>query len=279
MENFTVPKWNSSEVKLISEIKEKNYKIYQYELPDASPVHGHVDPITVDLYSVKRGNPTVLLHPVLGGKNVLTKIFAKFFTFFKWNAVIIHRARYPMEETTTEGFDEGIRNIVMNNLQAFEWMESEGIIDRDKTISIGASLGGITNAMLSSVLPIKGFICLVAGGSVPEVVTESKLNQIKNWKESVLKRRNWNQETFKKEYLKTMKTDPILSVQQSDPSKVMLWIALFDHDVPTKYQFKLRRAFNKHPLTFYTPTGHVTIVLLLPIILPIMLIWSWWKIR
>jgi Prolyl oligopeptidase family len=279
MKNFIVPDWNRSEIKNISTIVEKNYTIYSYELPDASPTHGHSDPITIDLYSVKRGNPTVLLHPVLGGKNILTKIFAKFFTMFKWNAAIIHRARYPMEEETTQGFEDGVRNIVMNNVQAFEWLEEEGIIDRNKTVSIGASLGGITNAMLSSILPIKGFICIVAGGTIPEVVTDSKLDQIREWRDSVMKTRNISKDVFRKEYTKSMKTDPVLSVTQTDPKKVMLWIALFDRDVPTKYQFKLRSAFKKHPLTFYAPTGHATITLLLPIILPVMLIWSWWKIR
>jgi len=279
MENFTIPPWDRKEVKLISEKQEKRYTIYRYELPDAQPLNGHSDPITVDLYSVKRGNPTVLLHPVLGGKNVLTKIFAKFFTFFKWNAVIVHRARYPMDAPTTEGFELGVKNIVMNNVQAFQWMEEKGMIDRDKTVSIGASLGGITNAMLSAVLPIKGFICLVAGGSVPEVVRHSKLDQIKDWRLSVMDEKEWNKGTFEQEYLKTMKTDPLLSVPHADPKKVMLWIALFDDDVPTKYQFKLRRAFKKSPLTFFVPTGHITIALLLPIILPVMLIWSWWKVR
>ena len=58
----------------------------------------------------------------------------------------------------------------------------------------------------------------------------------------------------------------------------MLFSGMFDKIVPASTQGKLSRAFGRFKPVFWFPAGHATIFLFLPIIIPLMLAWSWYTV-
>ena len=285
MNHFEVPEYNRDEYRKEVLKNNRRYTITRYELPDAVPINGNVDPIVIEHYQRhKKGKRTLIVHPILGGKNIIAKLYAYFFMLFHWNVIIIHRARYPMESDTAIGFELGVQNIIYNNLQAYDWLMYHKLIDPDYTISLGTSLGALTNSALSGILPIRGFICNVGGGNIIDVVKTSKQKRIRNWRKRIMKINNWTVEEFYEKYLREMETDNLQFARRANSKDVLLFGALFDKAVPTKTQFNLARAYKKkwyslYPLRFWFPTGHVLFILMFPITMPISLVWAWWKTR
>lgn len=267
--DYTIPDWDKNNFKKISESQEDRYTLTRYELPDVVPVEGYNDPITVDYYKRRDGAPTLIVHPILGGeKSKIAITIAKYFTRkAKWNVVLIHRARVPMSYGTLEAIESGFFNTITNNLQVFEWLEFHNLINRAQTVCMGVSMGAITTAMLSGLLPVKGFICVMAGADIPDILSFSEEDGVVEWREPVLQQQGLTQKQLREKLKPIIKTDPLNLAPQADPKKVLLFIALFDKAVPTSNQRLLRKKFVRSPKTRWMPTGHKSILFVFPYIL------------
>lgn len=276
---YDLPPWDMDKYQKQEIGKFRKHTITQYTLEDAKPVPGYEQPVVFDVYYNKPGRPTFIAHPVVGSKNnEIAKIFVKTFCLLGWNGVIVHRTAHPLDSQNLEEFEALMANIVDNDLQVFQFLQHHKLITAEKSISMGASLGGVSNALLPSIIPYKGFICIVSGGPMPDVICKMEHSMATAWRERVMKNMGIDSVTkLQEEMEKVVKTDPVLLAK---PDANTLFIsAMFDKVVASSTQKKLRKAYKKGgPLNWY-PSNHAGIALFLPIIIPIAVAWSLFTIR
>jgi hypothetical protein len=275
---YEVPPWNMDDSKVIGESTFRKHHITSYELPDAKPVLGKSQPITIDVYYRKPGRPMLLAHPVVGSKhNEVATLFAKLYCLLGWNAVIVHRAHHPMEGKTPEEFELLLRNIIYNDIQVEQFLRHKGLMDPKRTISFGASLGGVSNALLTAVLPYKGFVCVVSGGSIAEVMARMDDPGVAKWRQERIEQLGYSGvEEFRQKYAEAIQTDTLKLANKK--ANVLMFSGLFDRIVPASTQRQLSWAFGMFNPCVWFPAGHLTIFLFLPIMVPIMVLWSWYMV-
>ncbi|MBD3670692.1 MAG: prolyl oligopeptidase family serine peptidase [Gammaproteobacteria bacterium] len=272
--DYDIPEWDMDAVKEIQRSSYGKHSLVRYELPDARPVLGQSTPIIIDVYFRKPGRPALIAHPVVGSKhNEVAELFAKTYCHLGWNAVIVHRAQHPMEGRTPEEFEQLLRNIIYNDIQVEQYLTHKGLIQSERCISFGASLGGVSNALLTSVLPYKGFVCMVAGGPIAEVMARMDNPEVDEWRQARIRELGYSGvDEFEQRYLDVIETDSLRLANRR--ANVLMFNAMFDRIVRPKTQRKLSRAFGWRNPSFWFPAGHATIVLFLPVIIPLMWVWS-----
>jgi hypothetical protein len=205
-------------------------------------------------------------------------LFAKIYCLLGWNAVVVHRARHPMEGKTPEEFELLLRNIIYNDLQVEQFLRHKGWMDPKRTISFGASLGGVSNALLTGVLPYKGFVCVVSGGPIAEVMARMDDPSVTKWRQERIEELGYSGvEEFQQKYSQAIQTDTLMLA--NNKANVLTFSAMFDHIVRASTQKKLNRAFGWFKPSIWFPTGHATIALFFPVIVPIMVLWSWYTVH
>lgn len=275
MEYYTLPAWDKTKYRVNQKSKYMGGTITQIIMEDAAPIHEHSESITFDIINMKKGNPTIIVHPILGGKNLVAQTFAWLFAkICKWNSVIVHRANHP--DAIPSALEDGLKNIVMNNLQVLEFLESEEgkkFVDfnRDKAACLGTSLGAITTALLTKFLPVKAFVMVMGGGDIPDLTMRSV--ELKESMEMSVKKYNINKQDLHLALRETIKTDPLFLADQGE--KCLMLNTLFDRSVMTDNQKRLVSAFENKPRVWWFPAGHYTMFLFFPILF----VMSWWHIR
>lgn len=234
---------------------------------------------TIDVYLPRPQNtamPWVILHPILKGDNVVARLMANYFaTFHRWNIAILHRGEYPYEANTPDGFNFRLKDVFKQHQGLADWIKSYFTIHHHRIISIGTSMGGIAHSGSAAHLPYAGYISIVAGSDILDIVSTSNKDEFKKWRE---KQREQYGENYYDEYKDSLTHDISNLVERGDADKNMLnVIALFDRIVPTKTQKRLKRLYNAQAI--YIPAGHKTTIMFFPILLPIMSVWSWWQLR
>jgi len=276
--DYEIPPWNPDDTRKVGESRFRKHQITTYELPDAIPVLDKPEPITIDVYYRKAGKPMLIAHPVVGSKhNEVATLFAKLYCLLGWNAVIVHRGRHPMEGKTPEEFEILLRKIIYNDIQVEQFLRHKGLMDPRRTISFGASLGGVSNALLTAVLPYKGFVCVVSGGSIAEVMARMDDPGVAKWREERIQELGYSGvKEFQQKYSEAIQTDTLKLANKK--ANVMLFCGMFDSIVAASTQWQLSRAFGLLKPAIWFPAGHLSIFLFLPIMAPLMVLWSWYTV-
>ncbi len=270
---YQLPNWDMDDYQIEELGHFRKHRITQYTLKDANPVPGYDQPVVFDAYIHKPGKPMLIAHPVVGSKhNEIAKLFIKTFCLLGWNGIIVHRAAHPLESNSLQEFEALLRNIVNNDVQVYQFLKHKRLLEEDKTISMGASLGGVSNALLPAFLPYKGFICIVSGGPIAELICRMEHTMAENWRKKMMEKLQLQSvQALQQAMEQVIKTDPIALAR---PQTNMLFFgALFDKVVVTATQRKLRRSYGRKPVWWF-PAGHAAIALFLPVILPIAVSWS-----
>lgn len=276
---YEIPPWNIEDARVLSETQFNKHRVISFELPDAKPVLDKSQPIILDVYLRNPAKPMLIAHPVVGSKhNEIARFFAKAYCRIGWNAAVVHRAHHPMEGKNPEEFELLLQNLIYNDLQVEDFLRRKGLMDPRRAISFGASLGGVTNALLTNPLPYKGFVCVVSGGCIAEIMARSNDRDIGNWRAERIRELGYSGvEELEEKYRETIETDTLKLANRK--ANVLLFSALFDKVVPTRAQWQLYRAFGWDKPTFWFPSGHASIVLFVPLILPIMMLWTWYTVH
>lgn len=275
---YEIPPWNPDESRIVGESRYRKHTITTYELPDAIPVLNQPEPILIDVYHHKSGRPMLISHPVVGSKhNEVATLFARLYCRLGWNAAIVHRGRHPMEGRTPEEFEILLRKIIYNEQQVEQFLRHKGLMKPERTISFGASLGGVSNALLTAVMPYKGFVCVVSGGSIAEVMTRMDDPGVQKWREERIRQLGYSGlEEFQQKYAEAIQTDTLKLANKQ--ANVLMFSGMFDRIVAASTQRQLSRAFGWVNPTVWFPAGHLTVFLFLPIMLPLMVLWSWYTV-
>ena len=237
------------------------------------------DTITIDVYEVKKSRPTVFIHPILGGSNRVSEFFAAYFNIFhRWNVVIVHRSAYPFESNDPESFNNKLKDIESAFQQVYDW--SVKYFEHNHFHFTGTSMGAIVGATLVPYIPFRSFICIMGGGSIPNVMLTSSMSRFTEWYERQVPKYGETREQVERNYMKHIDRDPVVNADDTHSHKMLMFSCLFDRVVHTRTQSRLNRAFKKNfisPLRFWLPCGHYTIALFIPIIMPIVSIFLFYR--
>lgn len=264
MPECRIPEWNRDDFKQVR-VREKDFAtITTVELPDIFQVGEEEQPFELDIYHVEKGRPTVIIHPILGGDNPVAEEFAWYFAEKAgWNAVIQHRARRPIDYGSLGLIEPGLEKIIVNGCQTFDWLEHHGHIERNKTFCLGTSMGGISTALMAPYLPARGFVLVMAGGNMPDILMTSDEKKLVKWRNDTQQQLGIDAQALRQRLDDIIQTDPLKLAPQALDTNIRMFISLFDKTVPTRNQKALRKAFPVKPETSWLPSGHLTLAFFL----------------
>src|ERR1051325_4157336 len=96
----------------------------------------------------KEKHPVVLILPMLGGSYPLEKYFAAYFAKRGFAAIIVHREKMR-KDSTTAALDFMLKQSVLDNMRAIDWIETRPELDAGSIGVFGISMGGIKGALLA----------------------------------------------------------------------------------------------------------------------------------
>lgn len=258
-----------NEIKSTETKKNLNYHWFRYGLENSDGLES-----TVDVYQPRpkrNDRKWIVLHPILTGDNEVTRVMANYFaTVNRWNVAILHRGDYPFEANTPDGVNQALEAIFEQHKSLANWLERYYDLDPKKIISMGTSMGGIANAQSASQLPYAGYVSIVGGCDVLDIMSTSQMDTFKEWRARQKKNYGPNYYAIYKNVLTHDISD--LHSDPDNSTNYLTVIALFDKIVPTKTQKRLKKLYNCRAI--YTPTGHKYTAIALMFLLPVLSVWS-----
>ena len=249
------------------EAREK-YTIRRIEMPAWVDRVGTNRTITLDYYAPKgvAKAPVILILPMLGGGYDLERYFANYFAKQGLAAVIVHREAKTKEQDTIAYLDRILRQTVLDNKQAIDWIETRPELDAAHIGVFGVSMGGIKGALLTPLEGrVKAAVIGLAGGDLPYIMTHTSEKGLVRRREEYMKTENVTLDELHERLRKCITCDPIIYAPFIDPRKVLLVLASLDTVVPYKKGEELKEKMG-NPETITIPAGHYTAVVYIPYI-------------
>jgi dienelactone hydrolase len=226
--------------------------------------------ITIDYYDIHGTEPTpvIVVLPILGGSNDFAKIFARYFAKHGIAALIVHRQDKYKDEIKIDKVDELMKQIVLDHMQAIDWVETQPDLDTDCLGVFGISMGGIKAALLAGTDDRVDAAAIALGaGDLPYVLTHSKEPEIEERLDEVLEEKGMTRDELQAALEERLTVDPLTYAPHIDAARTLMILAAFDNVVPIEKGRELRRAAGK-PKTTFIASGHYSSIAYLPFIRP-----------
>lgn len=244
--------------------KHANYVIKTIEFPSAVYTTEGNKTVKISYYDLngEEKTPLIIISPILGGNNVVSKIFANYFANHNFATAIIHR---PEDQKITGpnyavSIEELLKQPLIDMRRAIDLFETFKDIDNERIGSFGVSMGGIRNATLAGIdQRLKVNVFVMAGADIPYILKHSKDTSIRR---EVEKAQESTEGDLFELLSKEIKSDPKYLSQYIDDDNTLMFITLFDEVVPLKSQKYLRELIG-NPSVAYLLAGHYTAALYL----------------
>ncbi len=226
--------------------------------------------------------PMVIILPMIAGETFVERGLAHFYQQNNLNSAItdisadyrisIKRGLEKIEKSgDIEIFVDKFNNVFQQVL--FDYMQTlDTILENEsfRTSNIGAqgiSIGGIILTSLIGVDErIKAGISLLAGGNLPEIISNSTEPGIKREREKIKKKLKISDEEFKEALRGKIPLDPANLAKYIDSKKMMLFIAGNDSTVPYKNGIELAERLPKAKVEHLNGLTHYSAIIAMPII-------------
>lgn len=210
-------------------------------------------------------HPVLLILPMLGGHYPLEKYFASYFAKRGFASIIVHRETLP-KESVLEALDAMLKQSVLDNRQAIDWIETRPELDARRIGLFGISMGALKGALLAPVEPrIRAATLGLVGGDLPYVLTYTTEHGISKRREAILREQHLTLPELQDTLRQKLHCEPNAVAPFVDPHRVLLILGACDTVVPIKKGLELRKKMGK-PETVLVPTGHYSAILFLPYI-------------
>lgn len=222
--------------------------------------------IRMDYYALKdfKKAPVIMVLPILGGRNVIAEIFARYFVENGYAAVIVHRQQEYKELADLKLLNPTLQQMVIDHMQAVDWVETRTELDASRIGVFGVSMGSIKAAMLAPVdRRIKAAVLGLPGGDIPYVLSYSTESGVKRARSKYLEETGLTPDLLYAYLQEEITCDPIHHAPYMDPANVLMFIAWFDDAVPYSRGNALWREAGK-PEVVYLVAGHFSAYLYLP---------------
>ena len=245
----------------------RDYSIKTIELTSPSPEKGTNRSLVLDYFIPRTTgkHPVIVILPMLGGSYPLEKYFAAYFGKRGYASIIVHREK-PPKDASFEVLDALLKQSVLDNRQAIDWIETRAELDPRRIGVFGISMGAIKGALLMPVEPrIRAATLGLAGGDVPYILTYTTENGISKRRDVILREQHLTRLELHGKIGQCIHCDPNAVAPFVDPKKVLLILGACDTVVPINKGLELRNRMGK-PETIVVPTGHYSAILFLPYI-------------
>jgi dienelactone hydrolase len=245
--------------------KRADCSVFEIELEPAKPGWA---PVKLTYYAQPDTNkpaPAILILPIMGGRTYpLESFFAKGFVHHGYHAVVVHRPDIKDEIRDLEDIDVLLRASLNDTRRIIDWLERQPNVDSKRLGLFGISLGAIRGVMVLGMEPrLRAGVLGLPGGDLAYIATHSQDKNIVKARAKILERNQLTVEEGEERLREAITCEPLAIAPAVDPSHVLLVIAAFDHVVPARKGWELRRKMG-NPRTIQLCGGHYTSVVHVP---------------
>ncbi|MGA1867777.1 MAG: alpha/beta hydrolase [bacterium] len=256
---FTYEKSAPEYKETILEITE-GYTIKRIEFTPSHTILPTHHSICMDYYDITghHATPVIIVLPILGGSNNISKNFASYFAHEGYAAVIVNRQKEYTNLRDINKIDMTLCQMVFDCKQAIDWIETQDDLDTNSIGLFGVSMGGIKGSLVSALDDrIKASVFALTAGDIPYILTHSSEKGIKRRRKEIMKEKKLTRTGLYNELTEKISCDPLQYAEYIDARSVLMVLALFDRIVPYAKGKELRKKMGK-PETIYLFCGHLT---------------------
>lgn len=207
----------------------------------------------------------IVLLPILGGDYAPSKFFCEYFAEYGFNVLFFERKTAVLD--SVEGVERTWKvmvRTVVDVRRGIDWWLTQPAIDPEKLGIFGISMGGIQSSIIMAVDPrIKAGVFALNGGDLPQLLMQSKEQEIVDFRQAVKSHFGWDDKTFQEEAERLLTPiDPLTYASNLDPHQVLHIAPYFDQVVPFELSEKWWRAAHR-PNRIIIPTGHYSAAFLI----------------
>jgi hypothetical protein len=244
------------------------YTVRRIAFPSTHNILSYPHEILIDYYDVhpRRKRPVILVLPVMAGPNEVAREFADYFARHGYAAIVVHRQAKFRFLKNIEVLNEILRQIVLDQMQALDWVTTRSELDASRIGVFGVSMGGVKAALLAALdKRIGAAVIALASGDIPYVLTHSTDKELVRKREQIMRERNLTLVALQNRLRKEITCDPMNLAKYMDARKILLVLACFDKTLPYAKGLELRKKIGD-PETIYLLSGHYTSVIFEPYI-------------
>jgi hypothetical protein len=216
--------------------------------------------VVVDLFQQhEKNDDLIFVFPVLGGKYMFERYFARYFAERGFDTAIVRRNNEFRNPANIDRIEEIFReNIIRDRLVLDYFEEAHGKRDFG---SFGISRGAINASMLAGVDErLKHNVLVLGGSNLVGMFRSSGEKGIKKFIKKVTDAKQISRDELFRVLEESINTDPRYVAKYIDARNTLLILGLFDQSVPVRYGLKLRRQIGE-PETVVLMSGHYTSLL------------------
>lgn len=208
--------------------------------------------------------PAVVISPILGGDYSVAQAAAAAVALSGMHAAVVLRAESAFDATAPETrLERVLRTAVVDRMRAIDWLQSLPEVDGARIGALGASMGGISTAILAAVEPrIRAAVLVAAAGDLGDVVVRSDERRLRRF----VRERGLPPDELRERIRAAVVSDPLRLAPHVDPSRLLLFTTSGDRSVPSDLQDALADALGD-PERYELPVGHYGAVAYTPYIL------------
>ena len=235
---------------------------FDYYVPRRRPIKGRVK--THDL-EANRKIPAILILPIMGGTQYqLESYFARALTKSGFATVILHRPDIKKEVRKLEDIDDLLRRSVRDAQILLDWLEVQPDVDAERLGLFGVSLGAIRGTMVLALdQRVRAAVLGLDGGDLPYILAHTREKGLVRERNKVLAENHWSVDELEQRLRQLITCEPLTVAPAVDPSRVLMVIAAFDHVIPPRTAWELRRKLG-NPAAIQIFSGHYSAIVYAP---------------
>ncbi len=235
---------------------------FDYYLPNLAGIKNRAsasDP------ALREKTPAILILPIMGGTQYeLESFFARSFAKRGFASVILHRPDIKKEVRELEDIDGMLRKSVRDAQRLIDWLEVQPQVDAGRLGVFGVSLGAIRGTMVLGLDErVRVGVLGLVGGDLPYILAHTKEKGLVRERNKVLEKNQFSVNELEQRLRSMIRCEPLRVAEAVDPSRVLMVIAAFDHVIPARKGWELRRQLG-NPAAVQIFSGHYSSVIYAP---------------
>lgn len=258
-----IPYYKSKGILENKQVKENNqYTQFDIVIDETDPRTKVSIKVKAHYFQTKKSGklPLLIIVPPINGVSSREKSVTKHFIKQGYSILIIEPVKNISDNSVPIAeFENNLLSFVGAVRSVIDVMIEKPEVDSTNVFIWASSMGAIYSSIVLGVdNRIKAGILIVGGGSVADIVTDSKQKYIVKYKKDrMLKEDIKTEEAFRQKMKEHLKVDPLDYAKLRKSSEIYFVMASKDKSVPTKYQQLLYEAFGS-PVNFKKyEKGHV----------------------
>ena len=209
--------------------------------------------------------PAILILPIMGGTQYeLESFFARSFAKRGFATVILHRPDIKKEVRELEDIDGLLRKSVLDAQRVLDWLEAQPQVDPGRLGLFGVSMGAIRGTLVLALDDrLRAGVLGLVGGDVPYILAHTREKSLARERLKVMERSQLSLQELEDRLREYITCEPLRVASAVNPSRVLMVIAAFDHVIPARTGWELRRKLGNPP-AIQIFSGHYSAVVYAP---------------